>query len=243
MDKPTLLIQGSSWTVGAYKKSTTVNCDELIPGGIAELLAEHFTVTNISVQDDFNLGSSWRLKEHLKTNGYDKILICQNDALMDVNVLTTTSKDWAAGFDFVLQELIDNNINTITQYVHYALNKYYSQLPPGTYVFAGPSLVNDALAYNNNLHPIQPDWTSAVIPGFVPSYIYNSTTLDTVTQLLLELFPSNATAIKQEFIQYWEDATRVTQAWQDNLDLFAYAHPSPLANKIYYKQLLQHLLN
>jgi len=100
MDRKRLLIQGSSWTVSAYKKSTTRNIDERVAGGLAELLSAEYDVTNISVQDDFNLGCWARLQEHLKNNNnYDSILICQNDPLRDLSVLRSTDAEWRNQFD------------------------------------------------------------------------------------------------------------------------------------------------
>jgi len=241
LDKPTLLIQGSSWTVGAYQKSQTPFCDELVPGGLGQLLSNHFNVTNISTQDDFNLGISWRLQEHLKTNCYDKIIVCQNDALLDVDVLTSNDKSWANNFNFKIDDLIQNNIDTIQKYISFSLNLFYSQLPDNTYIFAGPSYVVSQLALQNNLHPIQPDWTKCLVPGHQPGYTYNCTKLMDVCNLLISLFPENKFNLKQEFLKFSDDIDLMINAWKRNPEYFAYFHPTALGNKIFFETIIEQI--
>ena len=235
------MIQGSSWTVGAYQKSSTVNSDELVPGGIAELLT-NYRVTNISVKDDFNLGCSLRIREHLKNNHYDKILICQNDPLRDMGILRSTDTAWSLNFDFDQQQLLDHEINTITKLIDFLLDKFYRELSMTgipTYVFAGPSCVNKPLAVMHGLHVIEPSWTEALIPSFKPSYIEGG--IDFSAEILLKLFPENSRLIKQEFIQYCDDVSRMLETWQSYPEYFAYHHPTVLGNRIFYEQCLQHL--
>lgn len=242
MDKQSLLIQGSSWTVGAYQKSDVKSCDDLVPGGIGELASKYFNVTNISVQDDFNLGSSWRLNEHLKTTSYDKIIICQNDALMDVDVLTCDNKEWASNFDFTLFELKVNKINSIQKYIEYVLNKFYSQLPSGTFVFAGPSMVINHLAVANKLVPIQPDWIKCLVPTYQSSFTYSHTKLITLLDILTDLFPENKFKLKEEFLLVNDDIDRMINTWKNNSEYFAYFHPTSLGNKIFFEQILKYLI-
>lgn len=242
MDKPKLLINGSSWTVGAYQKSQLGSYDELVPGGIEELLEKYFDVTNISVQDDFNLGTSYRLNEHLKNNSYDKIIVCQNDALMDVNVLTTSNKEWAANFKFCIEELITNNIDTIENYIKYTLNKFYSQLPEKTYVFAGPSLVIDHLALANKIIPVQPDWVKALIPSYHSSFTYNHLMLISVLDLMLDIYPKNKKKLKEEFLEITNSIDRMINTWNSNPDYFANFHPTSLGNKVYFETVIKPIL-
>ncbi len=242
VDRPKLLIQGSSWTVGAYEKSSTVFSDNMVSGGLAELLSEHYDVTNISVQDDFNLGTSWRLNEHLKNNHYDKILVCQNDALLDVDVLICDNREWASNFQFSIDELINYQIDTIQKYIEYVLNKFYSQLPSGTYVFAGPSMVLDELAIKNNVRPIQPDWTKCLVPEYVSSFTYNHVKLIKLHEMLLDIFPTKKNTLKEEFLKFGDSIDAIIDTWKNNPQYFAYFHPTLLGNKIFYQQVLSKIL-
>lgn len=228
--------------MGAYQKSSIQLCDDLVPGGIGELLSKYFDVTNISVQDDFNLGSSWRLKEHLKTNSYDKILICQNDALMDVDVLICENKEWANSFDFTLLELKDNQIDSIQKYIEYVLNKFYSQLPTKTFVFAGPSTVVDHLAVANKLIPIQPDWIKCLIPAYQSSFTYSHAKLITLLDILIDLFPNKKVKLKEEFLLVNDSIDSMITTWQNNPEYFAYFHPTSLGNKIFFEKLVTYLI-
>ena len=142
MDRPTLLIQGSSWTVGAYQKSSTKNSDELVSGGIAELLSERYRVTNISVKDDFNIGSSLRLREHLQTHSYDKILVCQNDPFKDLGLLSAPNIAWRNQFDFSLEQLRLGQIDTISKLINFLLDKYHKKIMKHQLIYVLHSVKN-----------------------------------------------------------------------------------------------------
>jgi hypothetical protein len=237
-----LLIQGSSWTVGAYERSSIHNSDSLVPGGIAELLATDFTVTNISVRDDFNLGSLLRLQAHLKTNSYyDKILICQNDPLRDLVVLRSTDHEWRKQFALTVDSIFLNKISTITKLIAFLLEQFYEglgKLSIPVYVFAGPSCVNRSLAENHGLHVIESSWTEVLVPG-VKSTIETSAELDYAHQLLQKLFLGQS--LKYEFIEYADSINQLLSAWSDNKTLFAYHHPTALGNHLFYEYLIKQL--
>jgi hypothetical protein len=238
MVKERILIQGSSWTVGAYIKSDTTNSDTLTPGGLADLLKDEYDVVNISVGDDFNLGTWSRLEQHLKqVSNYSKILVCQNDPLRDLCILRSGSIEWRQQFDLSVDELFLNNINTVTKLVHFLLGKFYKKLDSTgipTYVFAGPSQVVPELMYN--LHPITPSWTEVLVPG-VGSITETSTELDYAVALLLKLFPENSAVIKQEFINYADMISNLISTWKSTPELFAYHHPTERGNRLFYNHL------
>lgn len=242
MSKDRILIQGSSWSVGAYVKSTTPNSDDLVAGGIAELLAEDYDVVNISVKDDFNLGSWTRLEQHLQQdNNYSKILVCQNDPLKDLSILRNDDLEWRQQFGWTVDDLFVNNINSITKLLHFLLDKFYSKLNTTgipTYVFAGPSQVVPKLMYN--LHPIIPSWTEVVVPG-IGSIMETGSELNHAMTILLKLFPKNSTVIKQEFIDYADMINNLISTWQSHPDLFAYHHPTARGNQLFYNHLRKSL--
>ena len=242
MPRDRILIQGSSWTVGAYVKSSIPNSDKVISGGLADLLAADYEVVNISVGDDFNLGSWIRLEQHLKQdNDYSKILVCQNDPLKDLCVLRSSDHAWRQQFEWTVDELFLNNINTVTKLVHFLLDKFYNKLNTigiPTYVFAGPSQVVPELMYS--LHPITPSWTEVLVPG-VGSIIETSTELDYAVALLLRLFPENTQTIKQELIKYADMISNLISTWQSHPELFAYHHPTARGNQLFYNHIRKSL--
>lgn len=238
MSKERILIQGSSWTVGAYVADPANHTDRLVPGGLAELLVADFDVTNISVQDDFNLGSCVRLVDHLQHNSYDKILICQNDALKDLAILRNTDVAWQKQFGWSIEELADKNINSIGKLIDFLLDKFYSHLgkiSTPVYVFAGPSEVVPELAAGYNLNLIEPGWTRGIVPNAPYSLIYSGLELDYALQLLMRLFPTQAQSLKEEFIVYADTISRVLTTWKKHKELFALEHPTALGNSLYYK--------
>lgn len=243
MAKERLLIHGSSWTVGAYQKSNTQNVDELVAGGIAELLSVDNTVTNISVQDNMNLGIWMGLREHLKNNlNYDKILICQNDPSLDFGIWRNNDTEWLKQFPYTLQELRDSNVNTISGVLDFLLDKFYSKLGEVSevipvYIFAGPTKINVELALKYKLYVIEPDWMSTLVPEIESSYVESSIELDYVMQWLLNEYPSKKVELKTEFIEMSEKLNEKLSAYKSNPDLFAYHHPTVLGNKIYYQKI------
>ena len=243
MAKERILIQGSSWTVGAYVKSSTLNSDDLVPGSIAELLADDYDVVNISIRDDFNLGSWTRLKQHLdQDNNYSKILVCQNDPLRDLCILRNDDYAWRQQFGWTIDELFLKDIDSITKLIHFLLDKFYSNLNSTgipTYVFAGPSQVVPDLMYN--LHPIIPSWTEVVVPGYTGSIIETSSELDYARELLMRLFPGNSKIIKTEFINYADRISTLIKTWQTQPELFAYHHPTARGNQLFYNHIRKSL--
>ena len=215
------------------------NIDELVSGGIAELLSERYWVTNISVKDDFNLGSSLRLREHLQTHSYDKILVCQNDPLKDLGLLKATDLAWRSQFAFTIDQLVAQEVNTISKLVEFLLNLFYKEIADAgaTHVFAGPTRVNTALAQQHGLVVVDPSWTECLVPGAVTSV--TESYLDTAAELLLDLFPANSRIIKQEFIAYSDAMFRMFETWRQHPNLFAYHHPTALGNQIFYQRCLQ----
>ena len=242
MDKTErLLIQGSSWTVGAYEKSDTPMVDRLVPGGLAELLLQDYQVTNISVQDDFNLGSVSRLRDHLVSNrDYDRLLVCQNDPLRDLVVLCSKDAGWAGQFDLTVEQIRDQQVDSIGKLIEFLLDKFYSGLAGfglNTYVFAGPSLVYDELALKHGINVIQPSWTSVLVPEFMPSVLETSSELLYAIQMLSELFPVQKNYIKQEMIQYADDISRLISVWGKHPEYFAYHHPTALGNELFFNHI------
>ena len=242
MAKERILIQGSSWTVGAYVKSSIPNSDDLVPGGIAELLAEEYDVVNISVRDDFNLGSWIRLKEHLQQDSnYSKIVVCQNDPLKDLCILRNDDHAWRSQFGWTIDELFLKDIDSITKLVNFLLDKFYSNLNSTgipTYVFAGPSQVVPELMYN--LHPITPSWTEVLVSG-TGSIMETNSELDYAMALLLRLFPGNARIIKEEFINYADQISTLISTWGLQPELFAYHHPTVRGNQLFYNHIRKSL--
>ena len=238
MDRKRLLIQGSSWTVSAYKKSSTRNIDERVAGGLAELLSAECDVTNISVQDDFNLGCWARLQEHLKNNNnYDSILICQNDPLRDLSVLRSTDAEWRNQFDLSVSQLLLGNINSITKLIDFLLDKFYrnlSQLELPVYIFSGPSIINTRLAKQYGLNIIEPEWTKALVPDGQTSMLETGAELDYAHELLINIFPEYQQEIKQEFVYYAECIRKMLNVWINNPNLFAYHHPTALGNTVFF---------
>lgn len=243
MAKKRILIQGSSWTVGAYIKSTIPNSDDLVPGGLAELLSNEYDVVNISVRDDFNLGSSLRLRDHLQQDSnYDKILVCQNDPLKDLCILRNDDHAWRQQFNWTIDELFLKNIDSITKLMHFLLDKFYSELASTgipTYVFAGPSQVVPKLMYD--LHPIMPSWTETVVPEFTGAITETSSELDYAMMLLLRLFPGNAQTIKEEFVNYADQISNLITTWKTHPELFAYHHPTARGNQLFYNHIRKSL--
>ena len=242
MAKERILIQGSSWTVGAYIKSSVPNSDDLVAGGLAELLAEDYDVVNISVRDDFNLGSWTRLEQHLaQDSNYSKILVRQNDPLRDLCILRSTDFHWRHQFGLAIEDIFLGDIDTVTKLIHFLLDKFYSKLSTTgipTYVFAGPSQVLPELM--QNLTPIQPSWTEVVVPG-AGSLIETSAELDYAVALLLRLFPGNARTIKQEFVDYADQISNLISTWQSHPELFAYHHPTARGNQLFYNHIRKSL--
>lgn len=245
MDRKRLLIQGSSWTVSAYKKSSTRNTDECVAGGVAELLSAEYNVTNISVQDDFNLGCWARLQEHLdKNNNYNLLLVCQNDPLRDLSILRSTDAEWRNQFDLSVSQLLLGNVNSITKLVDFLLDKFYknlSQLGIPVYVFAGPSIVNARLAKQHGLNIIEPEWTKALVPDRASSMLETGAELDYAHQLLINIFPEYQQEIKQEFVYYADGIRKMLDTWRSSPDLFAYHHPTALGNKIFFNIIKESL--
>jgi len=245
MDRKRLLIQGSSWTVSAYKKSSTHNIDERVAGGLAELLSAEYDVTNISVQDDFNLGCWARLQQHLKNNSnYDLILICQNDPLRDLSILRSTDAEWRDQFDLSVSQLLLGNVNSITKLIDFLLDKFYknlSQLGIPVYIFAGPSIVNTKLAKLYRLNTIEPEWTKALVPEGATSMLETSAELDYAHQLLINIFPEYQQEIKQEFVYYADSIAKMLRVWINNPDLFAYHHPTAHGNTAFFNIIKESL--
>lgn len=239
--KSRLLIQGSSWTVGAYKPSDTPNSDDLVPGGLAELLSDQHEVTNISVGDDFNLGSVLRLREHLQTHGpYDKILICQNDPLRDLVVLRSQDHTWNRLFGLSLDQIMFQKVNTISKLLMFLLDKFYaqlSQLSIPTVVFAGPSLVHVSLAQSHGLQVIPQCWTQVLVPEFPGSYMETSAELDQASQMLQRVHRDQTVIIKRELCEYADQINLMLNTWRTHPELFAVHHPTALGNWKFYQYI------
>lgn len=239
--KPRLLIQGSSWTVGAYKPSTVPNSDDLVPGGLAELLSESYDVTNISVGDDFNLGSVHRLREHL-TSGceYDQLLICQNDPLKDLLVLRSSDTQWSRNFKFGMDHLLLHKTKTISQLIEYLLNQFYKQIAAlklPTLLFAGPSQVLADLATSHGLRVIEQSWTQILVPEFTGSYIETSSELVYAGDIVKRLFPESAQTVKTELCDYADQINDLLNTWKTHDSLFARHHPTALGNRKFYEHI------
>lgn len=239
--KPRLLIQGSSWTVGAYVPSQTPNSDDLVPGGLADLLSQHYDVTNISVRDDFNLGCVHRLREHLSAGHYyDQLLICQNDPLRDLVVLRSTDTEWTKFFNFSTSDIFLSQSNSISKLLELLLTKFYEQVAAlgiPTVVFAGPSQVNCDLARHHGLTPVPDSWTQRLVPGFAGSSVETSAELDYAAQMLQRMFPENSLEIKQQLCDYSDQISELLNTWRRHTDLFAIHHPTPLGNRTFYEYL------
>jgi hypothetical protein len=236
-----LLIQGSSWTVGAYEKSTTPMVDKLVPGGLADLFSQYYQVTNISVQDDFNLGSVCRLQEHLAAHSsYDKLLVCQNDPLRDLTILRSTDAAWSRQFDLNIEQIVDQRIDSIGKLIEFLLDKFYlglSKFKLNTYVFAGPSSVHRVLAEKYGINVIQPCWTSTLVPTFSSSFLETSSELVYATEILINLFPKNQQTIKKEMIEYSDHIAKLLRVWDTHSEYFAYHHPTMLGNNLFFEHI------
>ena len=243
--KPKLLMQGSSWTVGAYKPSDTPNSDDLVPGGLAELLSADYDVTNISVQDDFNLGCVLRLKEHLSTHGpYDKLLICQNDPLRDLVVLRSTDHVWSRQFGLSMDRLWLHKVSTITKLLNYLTDKFYhdvAKLGIPTVLFAGPSKVNTDLAKKHRLTAIERSWTQVLVPEFTGSHMETSKELLSAAKTIQHMFPESALTIKQELCDYSDEISGMLNTWRKHPELFARHHPTALGNLLFYQHIREFL--
>lgn len=243
MAKERLLIHGSSWTVGAYKKSSTFNVDELVDGGISQLLSSYFDVTNISVQDNMNLGIWLGLREHLKTNAYDKILVCQNDPMLDFAIWGNDDDGWLAQFPYTLEELIEKNINTPLLLIEFLLERFYKclgELGVPICIVGGPSKINKEIAEKYGLTVIEPDWITALV-GNNPSYLESTSELSEMTVWLLRTFANNEVTIKEQFLELANNLNAKLDIYRDNPTLFAYHHPTALGNEIYYHKIKEAL--
>lgn len=235
MAKERLLIHGSSWTVGAYKKSSTYNIDELVSGGIAELLSADFDVTNTSVQDNMNFGI-WLGLANCKE--YDKILVCQNDPLLDFGIWRNTDSAWLQQFPYTPDELIQSGINSLSKLITFLVDRFYSKLSEigkPIYLIGGPGVVDIALADKYGLHVIGPDWITALVPVYTPVAIESSLELDYAMQWLSQTFPDQRNNLKQEFIELASLLDQKLALYKNNPDVFAYHHPTALGNFIYYQ--------
>lgn len=240
MAKQRLLIHGSSWTVGAYKKSSTPNSDTLVKGGLAELLSDDYDVTNISVQDNMNLGIWIGLREHLKHDSrYDKIIICQNDPLMDFGIWRNDDDGWLSQFPYSKKDLVDGNIDSISKMICYFLTMFYGKVSETvgdipTYIIGGPSRLNIGLMNKYGLKSVGADWMQTLVPSYNPSYLESGTELDYATQWLIANFPQNEGKLKFEFIEFVEELNYKLEMYRGNPDLFAYHHPTAKGNALYY---------
>jgi len=244
MDRQRILIQGSSWSVGAWTKSSTPLSDDPAPGGIAELLGQIHDVTNISVGDDFNIGSWTRLEAHLQTqSNYDLIVICQNDPLRDLIILRSEDSPWRRQFGWDIQDLVEQQIDSVGKLITFLLNLFYSKLATTgipTVIFAGPSQVDVELAQQYGLTAVVPSWTEVLVPG-AGSVLETGQELEYAVAQLMELFPDNRQLLKQELINYAGAIEKLLNTWKTNPDLFAYHHPTPRGNQLFYNYLTSQL--
>ena len=75
MSKERILLNGSSWTEGAYIKGDSPVSDILVPGGLPDLLAERYNVVNISTGGDYHMASILRMRNYLKDyKKFDRII-------------------------------------------------------------------------------------------------------------------------------------------------------------------------
>jgi hypothetical protein len=247
MAKSRILIQGSSWTVGAYAKSSTPQSDDLVPGCLGDLLGDEYEVINLSMQDDFNLGMWSRLLNYSRHyDNYDKILICQNDPLRELSILRGDQDLlWRQQFNWTVDEIKDAQVDTITKLIHFFLDRYYSNLSKfhvPIYIIAGPTQVLPELTQRySNLHAITPSWTEVLVPGFSGSLVETGVELEHAAELLMSLFPDNKMIIKQELIKYAICISDLLATWKDHPDLFAYHHPTALGNKLFYDHIKEFL--
>lgn len=241
-----LLIHGSSWTVGAYKKSSTPNSDEKVKGGLADQLAYDHDVTNISVQDNMNLGIWLGLRDHLKLKSdYDAIILCQNDPLMDFGIWRSTDAHWLDQFDYTKQDLIDSGADSIAKMIDYLLEKFYSRVAElvgdtPTIFIDGPSKLNEGLLSKYGLGHSD-SWTKTLVESFNPTYLESSIELDYATQWLINTYPTKSRELKMEFIDYVEQIDEKLALYKGNPDMFAYHHPTVSGNKLFYRKLREKL--
>ena len=241
-----LLIHGSSWTVGAYKKSSTPNSDEKVKGGLADQLAYDHDVTNISVQDNMNLGIWLGLQNHLKNNsGYDAIIICQNDPLMDFGVWRSTDEHWLEQFGYTKQDLIDGGVDSITKMIDYLLEQFYRRVADAvgdtpTIIIDGPSKLNVELLSKYGL-AYSDSWTTTLVESYEPTYLESSIELDYATQWLINTYPSKSRELKSEFIDYVDQIDEKIALYKEHPDMFAYHHPTVSGNKLFYRKIRERL--
>lgn len=243
-----IMMVGSSWSVGSWAKSDQPFIDECVGPGIVGYLGEHYSVSNFSQRDSFNYGC----EEQAELNGYqdyDLILACQNDVFKDL-AYDSDDRGWKKIKTFPetapvsATAFIRDGVEDLEDLRIWLLNRFYKKMASfgkPVIVYAGAGLVDTNLATNYGLGVVQPDWCKLLVPSFNSSYVESNHYLGQATELMLDLVPANAVAIKEQCLGYAEQINERLSMYRAYPKYFAYHHPTELGNKLMAEHLLEHI--
>lgn len=233
-----VMLTGSSWTVGAWKKSNIPYSDDLDYPGVPELLKQFHDVTNVSEPAAFNIGI-YNTARDKNPEDYDIILACQNDVLKDFSWKHGQNTDWRQFLELPDTDpingkvLVSQGISDLHKLIGWLLNEFYrklSSLNKPVILFAGPSKLDNELARYYGIHPIQPDWCSLLVPEYQPSFVESKMYLGWATELLMHLFPTNKTKIKEQCLELLDQVNARLNLYKSYPEFFAYHHPTVQGN-------------
>jgi hypothetical protein len=235
------MLVGSSWTVGAWKRSETKNADDPDSPSFVDHLSEFYDITNFSQPAAFNSGI-YQLAKSNNPQNFDVILVCQNDVLSDfMGFRSAPFNNFAKDFvdnpitdPISASALVRDNVDNFDKLFKWLLEQFYkslSELGKPIVLFAGPSKIDIELANKYNIKSVELDWCKLLVPTFESSYVENHMYLGWASELLLKYFPHNRQQIMEQFLMLSNQVDSRLKLYQDNQTLFSYHHPTVIGHK------------